>query len=87
MGKEKLMETKTIFEILLLIEDKVDSIRKNVYLAFLNFCEFRSEINYFNFANCDDYLVDKFTEEKEENILILILKLYNKILDGEGWEK
>jgi hypothetical protein len=74
------MENAILHDILLLIDDKETQIRANTYQSMLNLTLFLEGQDHFNLAEAQNALVEKLIDEKEEDILIMVLKLINAIL-------
>ena len=66
-----------------LFDDKVTQIRSNAYNCLINLAQFVYGITSIIDADILRVLVDKLVAETEENILILILRLMNILLEGE----
>jgi hypothetical protein len=77
------MEKAYIHHIAELIDDPQASIRTNAYLAMNNLAEFRDGAEHILAAEKLPSFVDKLIEEKVDSILISILQLIKKILEGE----
>jgi len=81
-GRDKIMEKAYIHHIAELIDDPQASIRTNAYLAMNNLAEFRDGAEHILAAEKLPSFVDKLIEEKVDSILISILQLIKKILEG-----
>jgi hypothetical protein len=67
-----------------LFNDGIVEIRANAYNAMINIAEFTYGIDSIIQCNIVLFLVDKLNEEKDENILILILSLLKILIEGEA---
>jgi hypothetical protein len=77
-------ENEYISKIRDLFNDNVVAIRANAYNAMINIAEFTQGIDSIIQCNISPILVDKLNEEKDENILILILSLLKILIEGEA---
>lgn len=66
-----------------LFDDKICQIRHNAYSCLINLAEFTFGIMSIIDTDVLRILVEKLVQEKEEVILILILRLMNMLLEGE----
>jgi HEAT repeat protein len=82
-GREILVEKKLLPHLSALFEDKVVKIRSNAYTALINLAEFTFGIQSIIDTDILRILVDKLVDEKEETILVLILRLIHSLLEGE----
>jgi len=79
-----LIEKRLVHEIQNLFNDGVQKIRHNSYTCLINLSEFTFGVdNVITFDIIPD-LVDKLVLEKDEEILILILRLMRILSDGEA---
>ncbi|EGR29633.1 rtdr1-prov protein, putative [Ichthyophthirius multifiliis] len=83
-GRDRIIEKAHIHNICSLIDDNVSQIRTNSYNAMLNLAEYRIGAEHILIAEKLPLFVDKLIEEKEESILIQVLQLIKKLLEGEG---
>jgi hypothetical protein len=82
-GREVLVKNKLLQHISDLFEDKVVKIRNNAYSSLINLAEFTFGIQSIIDTDILRILVDKLVDEKEEEIMILIMKLLSMLLEGE----
>lgn len=68
MGRKEIMQNAYIHDINVLIDDKIPQIRKNIYLSLLNFCDCREGIDHYLLAELEGTIIDKFTEETEQEV-------------------
>ena len=82
-GRIILVDDEIVPSITKLIDDKEVQIRSNAYNAFLNIAEFTYGVDSIIQFNIIPILVDKLVHEKNEEILILILKLLKVLNEGD----
>jgi len=82
-GRYILVEDEIIPKIRELFNDEEIQIRANSYLTMINIAEFTFGIDSIINFNIMPILIDKLVQEKEESILILILKLLKILNEGE----
>ena len=82
-GRVTLVQTKTLAIISGLFDDKVMQIRDNAYNALINLSQFTMGITEIIDTDILRILVDKLVGEKEDRIMILILRLMNMLLEGD----
>lgn len=82
-GREILVRQKLLGNISKMFEDKVVKIRHNAYSALINLAEFTFGIESIVYTDILRILVEKLVEEKEDDILCLIMQLLNILLEGE----
>ena len=83
MGRKTIVESKLIPVVANLFDDTVMQIRANAYNCLINVAGFTYGIDAVIDAEILKILVDKLVLEKEQEILILILKLIQILLEGE----
>lgn len=83
MGRQILVNNKILPHISALFEDHVTKIRDNSYTCLINLAEFTFGVESIIDTDILRILVDNLVKEKEDVILILILKLLNMLLEGE----
>lgn len=83
MGRSKTVEDDLVEPISNLFDDAVPQIRNNAYSALLNLSEFTFGIKAIIDKDILPILVEKLVAEKEESIVILVLRLLNILLEGE----
>jgi hypothetical protein len=83
MGRCKTVEDDLVEPISELFDDIVPQIRDNAYSALLNLSEFTFGIKAIIDKDILPILVEKLVAEKEESIVILVLRLLNVLLEGE----
>lgn len=77
------VENKLIKVIAELFDDTVVQIRHNAYSALINLADFTYGVKSVIDKDILPTLVDKLVAEREEEILILVLRLMNILLEGE----
>lgn len=82
-GRVTLVQSKTLAIISGLFDDKVTQIRHNAYTCLINLAQFTFGIGAIIDTDILRILVDKLIAEKEDIIMILILKLMNMLLEGD----
>jgi hypothetical protein len=82
-GRVTLIHGKILAIIAGLFDDKLAQIRHNAYTCLINLSQFSYGIQNVIDSDVLRILVDKLVTEKEDMILILILKLLNILLEGE----
>jgi hypothetical protein len=83
-GREEIIKYKYIKNLSKLSDDALPQIRWNIYKSLYNLSE-HVDGNTACLANdILELCVDKLIEEKEENVLFLILQLLKRLLGGEG---
>ena len=83
-GRIILIEDEIIPKIRDLFNDKVVKIRANAYNAMISIAEFTFGIDSVISFNIIPVLVDKLNDEKNEDILILILTLLKILIEGDA---
>jgi len=83
-GRMILVEDEHVPKIRDLFNDQVVEIRANSYKAMIAIAEFTYGVDSIIGFNIIPILVDKLIDEKNENILILILQLLKVLNEGEG---
>lgn len=83
MGRGTLVQEQLLDTIATLFDDKITQIRNNGYTCLINLAQFTFGIEAIIDTDILRTLVEKLDKEKEEEILILILKLMNILLEGE----
>ena len=84
MGRKHIINNAYIHDCLLLIEDEIADIRRNAYQSMLNLVEFLEGQDHFLLSEALGNLVDKLVDEKEDDIIIMVLKLIQFALQAEG---
>ena len=82
-GRVTLVHGKILAIIAGLFDDKVTQIRHNAYSCLINLSSFTYGIQNVIDSDILRMLVEKLVSEKEDVILILILKLINILLEGD----
>ena len=82
-GRVILVSSQALAIISGLFDDKVTKIRHNGYQCLINLAQFTYGVNAVIETDILRILVDKLVAEKEEAILILILRLMNILLEGD----
>ena len=82
-GRNTLIQSKTLSIISGLFDDKVTQIRYNAYSCLINLAQFTFGIESIIETEILRVLVDKLVDEKEDIILVLILRLMHMLLEGE----
>jgi len=82
-GRVTLVSSRSLAIIANLFDDNVTQIRYNAYTCLINLAQFVYGITSIIDADILRVLVDKLVAEREEIILILILKLMNICLEGD----
>ena len=82
-GREILVDEEIVPQIKNLMDDKEVEIRSNAVNALINIAEFTFGVDSIIDFNIIPFLVDKLIEEKDEDILVLILKLLKILNEGE----
>lgn len=77
------MQSKTLAIVASLFDDKVTQIRDNAYSCLINIAQFQFGITSIIDTDILRILVEKLVNEKEDRILILILRLLNMLLEGD----
>jgi hypothetical protein len=83
-GRIILIEDEYVPKIRELFNDNVVKIRANAYNAMISIAEFTYGIDSVISFNIIPVLVDKLVEEKNEDILILILTLLKILIEGDA---
>lgn len=83
-GREQIIENNYIKALAKLADDFVPNIRFNCYKALYNLSEHVDGNTACLENNILELLVDKLIEEKQEDVLYLILELLKRLLGGEG---
>jgi hypothetical protein len=83
LGRVTCVENKLIKVIAELFDDVVVQIRHNAYSALINLADFTYGVKSVIDKDILPTLVDKLVAEREEEILILVLRLLNILLEGE----
>lgn len=83
-GRLIIVQEEMIPKIRFLFDDKVVDIRANAYKAMINLAEFTYGVDNIIQFNIVSVLINKLTEEKTDEILILILELIQLLLHGEN---
>lgn len=82
-GRVTLVSSQALAIISGLFDDKVTKIRHNGYQCLINLAQFTYGVNAVIETDILRILVEKLVAEKEESILILILRLMNILLEGD----
>jgi len=82
-GRNILIERKVIPDIRKLFDDSEVQIRKNAYICLINLSEFTFGIDSVIDFDILPVLIDKLVMEKDEGILVLILRLLKILAEGE----
>ena len=82
-GRVTLVSTRALSIMANLFDDNVTQIRDNAYNCFINLSQFIYGITAAIDMDICRVLVDKLVAEREESILILILRLMNILLEGD----
>lgn len=82
-GRQILVDNELLLPISERFDDKVEQIRFNCYKCLINLAAYTFGIDAIIDTDILRILVDKLVNEKEERILLLILKLMNILLEGE----
>ena len=82
-GRVTLVASKSLAIIAGRFDDQVTQIRHNAYTCLINLAQFTFGISSIIETDILRILVDKLVAEKEDIILILILKLMNMLLEGD----
>jgi len=83
MGRVTLVNNELLETIATRFDDKVTQIRNNGYTCLINLAQFTFGVQAIIDTDILRVLVEKLVEEKEDDILVLILKLMNILLEGE----
>ncbi len=83
-GREQIIENDYIKNLAKLVDDAIPIIRLNIYESLFNLTQHVDGRQAVLNNNILEILVDKLLEEKEEDILLVILQLMKRILEGEG---
>jgi len=83
-GREQILTNNYIKNLAKLVDDVIPIIRMNIYESLFNLSEHVDGTNGVLENNILEILVDKLLEEKEEDILLMILQLMKRLLYGEG---
>lgn len=83
-GREQIMLNDYIKNLAKLVDDVIPVIRLNIYESLFHLSEHVDGTNAVLQNNILEILVDKLLEEKEEDILLVILQLMKRLLYGEG---
>jgi len=83
-GRVTLIHGRILAIVAGLFDDTVTQIRHNAYTCLINLSQFSYGIQNVIESDILRILVDKLVGEKEDVILILILKLMNMLLEGEN---
>ncbi len=82
-GRVTIVSQRVLAIVANLFDDPVTQIRYNAYTCLINLAQFVYGINAIIDADILRVLVEKLVYEREEIILILILKLMNILLEGD----
>lgn len=82
-GRVTLVSSRSLAIVANLFDDAVTQIRHNAYMCMINTAQFVYGISSIIDNDVLRTLVDKLVAEREETILILILKLMNILLEGD----
>lgn len=82
-GRVTLVSSRSLAIVANLFDDTVTQIRHNAYTCLINLAQFIYGINSIIDADILRILVDKLVAEREDLILILILRLMNILLEGD----
>lgn len=82
-GRVTLVSSRCVTIIAQLFDDTVTQIRHNAYTCLINLAQFVYGIQSIIDTDILRILVDKLVAEKEDVILVLILKLMNILLEGD----
>jgi hypothetical protein len=83
LGRVTCVENKLVKVIAELFDDSVVQIRHNAYTALINLAEFTYGIRSVIDKDILPACVDKLVAEREETILVLVLRLLNILLEGD----
>jgi len=83
-GREQILVNDYIKNLAKLVDDQIPVIRLNIYTSLFNLSEHVDGTDGVLKNNILEILVDKLLEEKEEDILLVILQLMKRLLYGEG---
>lgn len=83
-GREQILVNDYIKNLAKLVDDVIPIIRLNIYESLYNLSEHVDGTDGVLKNNILEILVDKLLEEKEEDILLVILQLMKRLLYGEG---
>lgn len=83
IGRVTVVQNDLVRVIAELFNDDVTQIRCNAYTCLINLAEFTYGVKAVIDKDILPTLVDKLIDEKEESILVLILRLLNITLEGE----
>ena len=84
-GRVTLIHSRILTIVTQLFDDKVTQIRDNAYTCLINIAQFTYGIqNVIEHPELLRNLVAKLVDEKEDSILILILRLLNILLEGDS---
>lgn len=83
-GRVTLIHSRILTIVVNLFDDSVTQIRDNAYTCLINIAQFTYGIqNVIDHPDLLRTLVNKLEDEKEDSIMILILRLINILLEGE----
>ena len=82
-GRVTLVSSRCLAIVANLFDDSVTQIRNNAYTCLINLAQFIYGINSIIDGDILRILVDKLVAEREDVIMILILKLLNILLEGD----